>query len=187
MHTQTHTQSHSLNEHNMSVVVFGLHHPTLKRVGTFFLRKSCISMHGLLRASRVYNPQGKVAGCSPFSSVCCLVSMSPLPHAFSRQSTKLITRTIRYRFYFALCVPKLGMLFHGFLWVRKAFPIIIFLIYTLYPLHNSPEFKKKFVLPDDFMSCSVIIFNTPRHFNSVVRSQNAAGSMYWFSCIIRVK
>jgi hypothetical protein len=142
MHTQTHTR-HSLNEHSMSVTVFGLHHPTGKRVGTFFLRKSCISVYGLLRASRVFIPQGKVAVCSPYSSVCCLVSMSPLPHTFSRQNTKLITRTTRYRCYFALCVPKLGMLFRGFLWVKKAFPIIIFLIYTLYPLHSSPEFKKK--------------------------------------------
>ena len=169
-HTHTHT-SHSFNEHNMSVAGFGLHYMTGKRVGTFFLYKPCISVCGLLRASRVDIPEDKVAVFSPFSSVCCLVPRFPLPHTFSRQSTELITRKTRYRCCFALCLPKLGMLFHGFLRVKKVFPIIFFLIYTSHRLHNSLELKK-LLLPDDFMSCSVITVSTPRYCNSVV-TENA--------------
>lgn len=69
----------------------------LAKDGHFSLHKPCIYMHGLLRAARVYISECKVAGCSPFSSVCCLLPMSPLTHTFSRQNTELTTRKTRYR------------------------------------------------------------------------------------------
>ena len=109
MHTQTHTQiTHSRSRHSCCWIWSAL--PDWQTVGTISLHKPCISIHGLWRHSRFYISENKVTVCSPF---CCLVSLSPLPHTFLRWSTELITRTTRYRWCFALCVPELGILFHG--------------------------------------------------------------------------
>jgi len=82
-------------------------------------------------------------------SVCCLVPMSLLPQTFSLQITELITSTTRYKWPFALRVPKLGMLFHGFLCVKMYF-LLSFASYVLYTIYIIARNLKKNFIPGWF-------------------------------------